>query len=116
MVALIPSKNIEPRNGVSTLAIIKIRKHLLNLEKFDSPYKYIAADVDQSGSISTLDLIQISRHLLNVELLDSPYKRLAADVDGVDAVEGAVWVIQNKLKEYAPLKIGKHKRSRTKHY
>jgi len=65
--ALIPSKNIEPKNGVSTLDIIKIRKHLLSSERFDSPYKYIAADVDQSGTISTLDLIHTRKLILGLE-------------------------------------------------
>ncbi|MEM1121031.1 MAG: cohesin domain-containing protein, partial [Bacteroidota bacterium] len=64
--ALIPSKNIAPKNGVSTLDIIKIRKHLLNLERFDSPYKYLAADVDRSGSISTLDLIHTRKLILGL--------------------------------------------------
>jgi len=40
--ALIPEKNIAPRNGISTLDIIKMRKHLLEIEKFDSPYKYLS--------------------------------------------------------------------------
>ncbi len=64
--ALIPEKNTAPKNGVSTLDIIKIRKHIIALEMFDSPYKYIAADVDQSGSISTLDLIQTRKLILGL--------------------------------------------------
>jgi len=64
--ALIPEKNTAPKNGVSTLDIIKIRKHIIALETFDSPYKYIAADVDQSGSISTLDLIQTRKLILGL--------------------------------------------------
>ncbi len=64
--ALIPEKNTAPKNGVSTLDIIKIRKHLIAAEIFDSPYKYIAADVDQSGTISTLDLIQTRKLILGL--------------------------------------------------
>ena len=64
--ALIPEKNTEPKNGVSTLDIIKMRKHIIALEMFDSPYKYIAADVDQSGSVSTLDLIQTRKLILGL--------------------------------------------------
>ena len=62
--ALIPEKNIHPKNGVSTLDIIKIRKHILGTEKFDSPYKMIAADVDRSGKISTLDMIATRKLIL----------------------------------------------------
>ncbi len=64
--ALIPEKNEAPKNGVSTLDIIKMRKHLLNIERFDSPYKYIAADVDQSGNVSTLDLINTRKLILGL--------------------------------------------------
>jgi len=64
--ALIPEKNTAPKNGVSTLDIIKIRKHIIASEMFDSPYKYIAADVDQSGTISTLDLIQTRKLILGL--------------------------------------------------
>lgn len=64
--ALIPEKNTAPKNGVSTLDIIKMRKHIIALETFDSPYKYIAADVDQSGTISTLDLIQTRKLILGL--------------------------------------------------
>ncbi len=62
--ALIPEKNIHPKNGVSTLDIIKMRKHILGTEKFDSPYKMIAADVDRSGKISTLDMIATRKLIL----------------------------------------------------
>ncbi len=64
--ALIPEKNTAPKNGVSTLDIIKMRKHIIALEMFDSPYKYIAADVNQSGTISTLDLIQTRKLILGL--------------------------------------------------
>ena len=62
--ALIPEKNVEPKNGINTLDIIKMRKHILRTEILDSPYKLIAADVDRSGAISTLDLIQTRKLLL----------------------------------------------------
>lgn len=62
--ALIPEKDIDVKNGISTFDIIKIRKHILNTERFDSPYKMIAADVDRSGSVSTLDLIQTQKLIL----------------------------------------------------
>ena len=64
--ALIPEKDTAPKNGVTTLDIIKIRKHIIELEKFDSPYKYIAADVDQSGFVSTLDLIHTRKLILGL--------------------------------------------------
>ncbi len=54
-------------NGVSTLDLIRIRKHILEIEKFDSPYKILAADVNLSKSVTTLDLIRIQKVILGVE-------------------------------------------------
>ncbi|PHN03566.1 T9SS type A sorting domain-containing protein [Flavilitoribacter nigricans] len=52
------------RNGVSTLDLMLARAHILGLRTLDSPYKLIAADVNNSGNISALDLIEFRRVLL----------------------------------------------------
>ncbi|NBC06101.1 MAG: HYR domain-containing protein, partial [Bacteroidetes bacterium] len=54
-------------NGVSTFDIVLISKHILGLQPLDSPYKRIAADVNNSGNISTLDLIQLRKLILSIE-------------------------------------------------
>lgn len=54
-------------NGVSTFDIVLISKHILGTELLDSPYKIIAADVNNSGSVTTLDIIQIRKLILQVE-------------------------------------------------
>lgn len=64
---LTASKTDEPPNGVSTFDLILIQKHILGQSLLDSPYKMIAADVNQSGSISVLDLIQLQKLILNLE-------------------------------------------------
>jgi len=56
----------EHRQGVTTLDIILIQKHILGLQYLDDPYKLIAADVSNSGSISGLDLIQIRKLILGL--------------------------------------------------
>ena len=53
-------------NGVSTLDIGLIRRHVLNQVWLDSPYKLLAADVNGSQSISTLDIFQIRRLVLGL--------------------------------------------------
>lgn len=63
---LTPQKNINPMNGVSTLDMILITKHILAIERLDSPYKMIAADVNNSGSISTSDIIAIRKLVLQL--------------------------------------------------
>jgi hypothetical protein len=62
---LVPSKNDDLMNGVSTMDMIIISKHILGLERITSPYALIAADIDGSGGISTLDLIRLRKLVLN---------------------------------------------------
>jgi uncharacterized Zn-binding protein involved in type VI secretion len=61
-----PEKNINPLNGVSTYDLVLISKHILGIAKFDSPYKYIAADVNKSGSITAFDMVQLRQLILNI--------------------------------------------------
>lgn len=49
----------DPLNGVSTYDLSLITKHILGLAPFSSPYKLIAADVNNSRSVTTLDVIQL---------------------------------------------------------
>ncbi len=62
-----PQRNDNHRNGVSTLDLVKIQKHLLGLEVFSSPYQYIAADANNSQSVSAIDLIEIRKLILGVQ-------------------------------------------------
>ena len=63
---VIPSKNTNVLNGVSTFDLVKITKHILGTEKFASPYQYVAADVNASGEVSTFDIIQLRKLILNL--------------------------------------------------
>lgn len=63
---LLPGLNENPLNGVSTIDLIFISKHILGVNPLDSPYKIIAADVDGSGQVSTLDLIKLRKMILNI--------------------------------------------------
>jgi Dockerin type I domain len=55
----------DKKNGVTTLDLALISKHLLGEQLLDSPYKIIAADVNQDGEIDALDMLIIRRFLLN---------------------------------------------------
>ena len=63
---IIPIKNDDPLNGVSTLDLVLITKHILGVKEFDSPYKLIAGDIDRSGNIATLDLIRLRKLILSI--------------------------------------------------
>ena len=51
-------------NGLTTFDLLQVQKHILNRETLKSPFKMLAADVNNSGTISTSDLILIKRALL----------------------------------------------------
>ncbi len=53
-----------PPDGVTTLDISLVRRHILSVTALDNPYKFLGADVDGSGSISTLDLSFMRRLIL----------------------------------------------------
>lgn len=59
-----PEREGDARNGVTTLDLVKIQKHLLGLETFTTPYQLIAADVNNSSSISAIDIIQLRKLIL----------------------------------------------------
>ncbi|MDA8692754.1 T9SS type A sorting domain-containing protein, partial [Saprospiraceae bacterium] len=61
-----PSKDINYLNGVSTLDLVYIQRHILNIEKLDSPYKLLAADANDSHSVTALDLIELRKLILGV--------------------------------------------------
>jgi hypothetical protein len=62
-----PQKDQNHLNGVSTFDLVLISKHILGVSQLDSPYKLIAADVNNSQSITTLDLIQLRKLILNID-------------------------------------------------
>jgi len=63
---VVPKKDGDDLNGVSTLDLILIQRHILGIQKLNSPYKLIAADIDKNGKISALDLIELRKLILGV--------------------------------------------------
>jgi hypothetical protein len=63
---VMPSKNDNPLNGVTTYDLVLISKHILGIEPFDSPYKMIAADANRSGSITTFDIVELRKLILGI--------------------------------------------------
>ena len=58
--------NTDFLNGISTLDLIRIQKHLLGVQPFDSPYQYIAADANKSNSVTAIDLIELRKLILGI--------------------------------------------------
>lgn len=61
-----PQKNLNPANGVSTYDLILISQHILKIKPFESPYQYIAADVNKSGTVTIFDMLQLRQLILRV--------------------------------------------------
>lgn len=55
-------------NGVTTFDLIIIRRHILGIQLFDSPYKMIAADANNSRTISTLDMVLLQKLILGIDV------------------------------------------------
>ncbi len=65
-VELIPVKDDNPLNVVTTYDLVLISKHILGIEPLNSPYKIIAADANKSGSITTGDMVEIRKIILGI--------------------------------------------------
>ncbi|MEZ5049396.1 MAG: hypothetical protein R2766_07075 [Saprospiraceae bacterium] len=61
-----PYNNDDPSNGVSTLDLVLIQRHILGLSSFTDMKDYIAADANNSQTISAADLIQLRKLILGL--------------------------------------------------
>lgn len=63
---IVPTKNDDWLNGVSTADIIKIQKHILGKAVFSNALDMIAADVNKSRSITTADVAELRKLILGI--------------------------------------------------
>jgi len=61
-----PLSDEAPLNGVSTLDIVMIQKHVLGLSALEDPLQLIAADVNGSEDVSALDLVELRKMILGI--------------------------------------------------
>lgn len=61
-----PVNDQHPLNGVTTLDIVIIQQHILGLADLNSPYKIIAADVNNSDDVTAMDLLEIRKMILGL--------------------------------------------------
>ncbi len=59
-------KNEDFLNGVTTLDLILIQRHILGLDIFDQSRKYVAADVNNDTRVSAADLVELRKLILGV--------------------------------------------------
>ncbi len=95
-----PAKNDDILNGVTTYDILQLRKHILGMEELDSPYKMIAADINQNNSITTADVVALRRVILQHEdkfRNNTSWRFIKADHEFSDLTNPFV----DKIPEYA---------------
>ncbi|MEZ5031727.1 MAG: DNRLRE domain-containing protein [Saprospiraceae bacterium] len=61
---IVPEKDGQALNGVSTYDILLIQKHILGIKQIQTPYCLIAADVNKSNSVSIADIVSLRKTLL----------------------------------------------------
>ena len=63
-ITVTPVRDGDDNNGVSTIDMVFIQRHILGLTLLNSPYKMIAADINRSGSITTFDMVLMRQLIL----------------------------------------------------
>lgn len=86
-----PGKNTDPLNGVTTADIVKIQRHILGIEALTSPYRLIAADINNSQNITSSDITELRRLILGITdkfnkneswtFVDANYKFINSNAD-----------------------------------
>lgn len=61
-----PVKDTNDGNGVSSLDLLYIVNHILTVSTFDSPYKIICADVNNSQTVTNFDIIEARKLVLGI--------------------------------------------------
>jgi hypothetical protein len=51
----------DPLNGLTTLDMLLIAKHILGLQPLADPYRLIAADANKSGSVTSFDIVEFQK-------------------------------------------------------
>ncbi|MEM6397221.1 MAG: peroxidase family protein [Bacteroidota bacterium] len=62
-----PSREDTWLNGLTVQDLVIITRHILQIQEFDSPYQYLAADVNFDEDVSVIDIVQIRRLILDLQ-------------------------------------------------
>ena len=62
-----PIKDTDHGEGITTLDLVLIQRHILGIKQLESPYKLIAADVNNSQKITAADLVELRKLILGIQ-------------------------------------------------
>jgi len=80
------AKDIDPREGLSTIDLIILQRHLLGITTIENPFLRLAADINRDGEVDLGDLITLQALILAREDLypeGSPWRFVDARWDGI---------------------------------
>nr|MBS0037246.1 T9SS type A sorting domain-containing protein [Saprospiraceae bacterium] len=61
---VVPERDVNPLEGVTTFDVALIQRHILGISYFNSPYQWIAADIDRNGVVDVRDISHLRRVIL----------------------------------------------------
>ena len=102
-------KNDDFLNGVTTLDLILIQRHILGLDIFDQSRKYVAADVNNDKRVSAGDLIELRKLILGITNKFSHNKSWRfitelPDFDRISSIDvNEKYVIEKGIKDFNEL-------------
>jgi hypothetical protein len=79
------AKDIDPRDGLSTIDLILLQRHLLGMTNIENPFLLLAADLNRDGEVDLTDLITLRALILAREDLypdGSPWRFVDANWNG----------------------------------
>lgn len=108
-VLIAPEKDTDHNNGISTVDLLKIQKHILGVRLIDSPYKIIAADANLDRKLNAIDIIQFRKLLLGKvdRLPDAPSWRF---VDAQHRFSKPMDALIKGFPESVPVQISERSR------
>ena len=106
-----PAKDDGLLCGVTTLDLVMINRHILDVEPFTSDYQLVAADVNKSGTVTGADLIQIRQLILLIieEFPNNTSWRFADKATGVFGniqIEESITTVPATNSDFVAVKIG----------
>ena len=62
-----PTKKDDIMNGISTLDLVLIQRHILGAKSLENPYDIIAADINKDNKLTASDLVSLRKVILGIE-------------------------------------------------
>lgn len=88
-------KSGDDDEGVSTLDLVMIQRHILGLATFTSPYKVIASDINNNGDVAASDLLVLRKLILGL------YKEFPQNESWRFVDAGQVLTVENALETFS---------------